>query len=81
MAWDDERARTLQQSIRHDEIHDDTDYGEIRVKRSVVHAREDVVLLVSYLSSANRHLRGITNILWLIAIVLIYIAYRLTFPR
>jgi uncharacterized integral membrane protein len=78
--WWDQKAARLQQSVRADEREGSDDYSDGDLKRSVVHAREDIVLLVSHLSSVNRQLRAIKVTLLLLLLVLIYIAIRHHLP-
>lgn len=80
--WDDKAAK-LQQSVRLDERKVPVQYGEGEVNQAVIHAREDVVLAVSHLSSANEQLAKINSylasirwILVLIFLLLLAIAYR-----
>jgi hypothetical protein len=78
--WWDQKAARLQQSVRADEREGYDDYSDSDLKRSVVHAREDIILLVSHLSSVNRQLRAIKVTLLLLLLVLIYIAIRHHLP-
>jgi len=56
MWWDDKAAR-VQQGVRYDENKLPIEsHDEDTARRATVHMREDVVLLVSYLSSVNRQL-------------------------
>jgi hypothetical protein len=75
--WD-KRAARIQQSVRSGELERRSDYAESEVKQAIVHAREDIVMLVSYLSSANKQLYIIKWTSLAAVIVLLYIAYRLT---
>jgi len=78
--WWDQKAARLQQSVRADEREGYSDFSDSDIKRSVVHAREDIVLLVSQLSSVNRQLRAIKVTLLLLLVILIYIAIRDLLP-
>ncbi len=53
----------------------DIKYSNDRVKLSIVHGREDIILLVSLMNSANEQLCSITVLLRLILIALFVIAY------
>jgi hypothetical protein len=75
--WD-KRAARIQQSVRSGELERRSDYAESEVKQAIVNAREDIVMLVSYLSSANKQLYIIKWTSLAAVIVLLYIAYRLT---
>ncbi len=50
------------------------DYEEDHVPRSIVHTREDIILLVSHLSSENQQLRTMSRFCFCILLVLIVIA-------
>ena len=47
MSWWFEKARRLQSAVRHDEYQSDFDFGRDHRDRCIVHAREDIILLVS----------------------------------
>ena len=53
----DKEAKILQDAVRSDEaVMEDkgiSTYSDEAVKRAIVHAREDIVLITSYLTSAN----------------------------
>jgi hypothetical protein len=66
--WWDQKAARLQQSVRADEREMEVDFSDSDLKRSVVHAREDIILLVSHLSSVNRQLRAIKVTLLLLLV-------------
>lgn len=72
-AYEDDEAAKLQRSVRWGEMVDDADYDERRVKQSIVHAREDIALLVSHLSSINKNLAAIrsqlSSLIWTVIIV------------
>ena len=73
MSWWDQKAASLQQGVRHDELRHGHEYGDSEVKRATVHAREDIVLIVSRLSSVNQQLASIryTLILFVLAVIAI----------
>jgi hypothetical protein len=56
MSWWDEEASRLLRSVRASELDKEIDYGEEEVLRSVVHTRDDIVLLFSQVSSLNRQI-------------------------
>jgi hypothetical protein len=70
MPWFDDKAGSLQSSVRLTELDKGLDYPEEDVRRATVHTRDDVVMLVSYLSSANWQLRSVRRLLMLIAVLL-----------
>jgi hypothetical protein len=76
-SWD-RRAAGLQSRVRKDEAETDMNYDDSHVRRSVVLAREDIVMMVSYLSTANSSLANIRVILMVVVCLLGYIAYRLS---
>jgi hypothetical protein len=76
-SWD-RRAAALQSRVRKDEAKMGMDYADDEVRRSVVLAREDIVMMVSYLSSANASLANVRIILVVVVGLLAYIAYRLS---
>jgi hypothetical protein len=69
-----EKARTLQRAVIKDEAEFGAEYGEDEVRRSVVHARQDMVLVVSHLSSINDQLTWIRRGIWvLITLAIIFL--------
>ena len=46
-------AEILQNAIRKDEAMQSGNYSDEVVKRAIVHAREDIVLIVSHISNLN----------------------------
>ena len=75
MRWWDKRAGELQNKVRSDELDQQIGYDDSAVRKAIVHAREDIVLLVSHISSANRQLWTIKIALLGILIVLIVLIY------
>jgi hypothetical protein len=63
------KARKLQLSVRFAEARLDTDYGDDEVRRAIVHAREDIVLLYSLMEDANNQLVWIRILLAVIAVL------------
>jgi len=73
-----DKATDLQDKVRASEI-DQLDlgnahYGQDRVRQAVVHTREDMVLVVSYLKDTVRLLRSIRTLLVVIAIAVVVVA-------
>jgi hypothetical protein len=66
--------------VRHDEagLHSHHTFTEEEVQRATVHSREDLVLIVSYLSSANRQLATIRWLLIVLTIVVVAIGLKVT---
>ncbi len=62
--------------MRSDELRDSRQFSEEEARRAVVCTREDVVLLVSYLSSANSILAGIRFMLFVLTVVVIAIGLK-----
>ncbi len=75
MRWWDKRAGELQNKVRSDELDQQIGYDDSAVRKAIVHAREDIVLLLSHISSANRQLWTIKIALLGILIVLIVLIY------
>lgn len=67
MSWWSEKAWRIQRGVREDEEKQRNiqDYAEQHVRQSIVHTREDMVLLVGYLDAVNVQLRTIK---WLLVI-------------
>ena len=53
------KAERLQSSVRYAEARLDTDYSDEEVRRAIVHAREDIVMMCSYLHDVNKQLTWI----------------------
>jgi K+-sensing histidine kinase KdpD len=70
-SWWDEKAADVQQGVRSDESQLDQQYTEEEARRATVHAREDIVMIVSHLSSANRLLSSANRLLASIRLMLI----------
>jgi len=75
--WWDKQAEDVQSSVRGVESGNPPPYSAARTRMAVVHTREDVVLLVSNLSSANLHLAWIIKLLIAILVALVVIAFEL----
>lgn len=70
------RAVNLSEAVRDNEAERPRDYSAQRVRTSVVHTREDVVMLVSYLETLNEMMekqvsKTQTLINWVFALVAI----------
>lgn len=76
-SWD-RRAARLQSKVRQDEANMDIEYEDREIRQAIIGAREDIVLAVSYLSTANSNLANIRIILVVVVCLLGYIAYRLS---
>jgi hypothetical protein len=70
----DKKASRLKNSTVADEEDIGGVYDDEQVKRSVVHTRQDVILIVSYLSSLNIQLQAIK---WLLLGLLIILFFNL----
>src|SRR3989338_3965709 len=73
------RAGELQSSVRESENKKGYDYPDDKVRRSIVHSREDIILIVSYLQSVNEQLVIIR--LFIIAIIVLFVLLLLKLPR
>jgi hypothetical protein len=69
MDWWTKKAGELQQSVRQDEITKVDEYTDDQVRQANVHAREDLVMLVSLLNSVNTQLSAIRWSLGLIILL------------
>lgn len=78
MSWWGEKAARLQRGVRADEakLADFSRYDSDEVRRSIVHTREDVVLLIGHLDAVNMQLRMIKWLLAGIAALLAYWVFR-----
>ena len=67
-------AGKLQQSVRFTEIDQlargSDQYDDNTVRQATVHARLDLVLVISHLSSINKQLAIVRGLLWLIVVLL-----------
>lgn len=67
----DSKATDLMRGVRNDEreqLHSGASYyNDDQVRQAIVHSRQDIVLMVSYLSSLNAQIMRLTRALWLIA--------------
>ena len=66
----DKKAGQLQSMTRNYERSSAQEYNPVQVRQAVVHGREDIVLLVSYLSSANEQLTSIRRLLLILVVLL-----------
>lgn len=78
MSWWDDKAGRLQRGVRSDEAkqRDVMDYDSQHVRQSIVHVREDVVLLVAHVGAVNSQLRTIK---WLLLILAVLVGYAVLF--
>ena len=74
--WDDAASR-LQDGVRAAEQRNSAfvHYDEDEVARAVIHTRQDVVLLASYLSSLNSQIMVVKWLLAVIAVAAVILAY------
>ena len=73
--WWDDAAADLRDRVRkvdEEEVYK-IDYSEEEVRRAIVHTRQDVVMLVSHLSSISKQLRTISRFCFCSLLVLIFI--------
>jgi len=75
--WWNEQASILQQRVQYDEEQISMDYSEEEVRRSIVHTRQDVVMLVSHFGSISKQLRTISRFCFLSLFVLIFILFNI----
>lgn len=76
MTWWDKVARELQSSVHAADVNNENNiqHSEQDASNATVYTRLDMVLVASYLSSANKQLRTIKWFLAVIIILLIIIA-------
>jgi len=67
----EKQAAQLQEMTRRSESAKAEDFDEASVRRAVVYTREDMVLLVSHLSSVNKQLSFLKTMLVLILIAIV----------
>ena len=77
MNWWDSKAAKIQRAVRTDENEFDSRFSDDEARRAIVHTRQDVVLLVAHLSTANLFLSRIWRWLVVLTITTIIIAVRL----
>ena len=72
--FDAKRAQDLQESVMLSEAERKNwaDYDDDMIRQSIIHTRQDVVLIVSYLSSINRHLRSVRFVAWVFLTILLF---------
>ena len=75
--WWDKQAIDVQSSVRGVESGIPPPYSAPKTRMAVIHTREDVVLLVSHLSSANLQLPWIVKLLMALLVILVVIAFEL----
>lgn len=68
-----EKAAQLQSSIRESERNDVLEYDEAQVRQAIVHSRQDIVLIVSYIASLNEQMIGVRRLLLIVVILLLAI--------
>ena len=71
--WDTEAYNLSERSKRNDDGEMHLSYPSNKVRQSIVRTRENLILLLSQLSSANKQLRTISRICFCILLVLIFI--------
>ncbi len=76
----EKNARELQDAVRDAETSQRVDYEDDQVRQAVVHAREDMVLVYSLLSSVARLLVSIRALLVIIAVAAVVSAVALVWP-
>jgi hypothetical protein len=75
--WDTEAYNLSELSKRNDDGEMHLSYPSNKVRQSIVRIREDLILLLSQLSSANKQLRTISRICFCILLILIFILLNL----
>lgn len=62
--WWQRRAMALQMDVQRCEYDKVTSYGDDEVRQATVHTRQDLILVLSYLDSANLQLAAIKKALY-----------------
>ncbi len=73
----DEEAAAVARAVSVGEDEAGADYEEPKVRRAIVHTRQDVVIVVSYLSSLNKQVRIVKWLIILVVLMLIVIASKM----
>jgi len=72
--WWEDRASILLDAVRKDEEELAAVYDVDHVNRSIVHTREDMVLVVSYLNAVNKQLAQLRHTRALLSIIVVLVA-------
>lgn len=67
----DSKAALLQSQVRISEKMDGAEYDEAQLRQAVVHSRQDIVLIVSYIASVNEQLIWVRWLLFIAIILLL----------
>jgi Cdc6-like AAA superfamily ATPase len=76
MAWWDRKAGDLQRAVRISEDEYAAQHSEDDARRAAVHARQDMVLIASQLSSLNRQVFTVKIILAVLTAIVAYAVFR-----
>ncbi len=76
MSWWDEQAGQLQKMGIKSEFDKEEVYSDEQVRMATVYTRQDIILIVSLLSSLNQQIRTVKYILAFIAITGLYYLIR-----
>ena len=71
MKWFQARAANLQLTVREADKGNDNHYSEDEIRKAIIHTREDVVVLASYLNSLNEQVEMIKFMIGLFLILAI----------
>lgn len=71
MAWFDTRAAKLQRDVKWDEAKQVTDHSAQELRQAIIHTRQDVVLLVSHLSSLNQQVGCLVSLVGVLVIAVV----------
>lgn len=75
-SWWDRRAERLQSSVRMSEREKIERYDDGAVNKAIVYSREDIVAIVSLLSSANKQLSAIKLLIIMIGVVFVFVHFK-----
>lgn len=74
----DKAAHLLQHSVKQDEIHLDPmpKFGDDFVRMNIIHTRQDVIGILSYLSSLNKQIQVVRYLLAGILLAIIILIFK-----
>ena len=78
MTWWDHKAVRWQERNISDEAEHHHDFAESEVRRATVHTRQDITMIVAYLSALNRQIATVKAILAVLTAIALYLAVKLT---
>ncbi len=77
MTWWQKEALAFLREVRQNESENNYEPSEEEWKRAIIYTRQDIILLIGYLVTANKQLSSIKSLLVFILVVLIAIWVKL----